>query len=144
MSSTDPRPKAVKSTGADLLLSERLGESRSVCGLLLCSARSMAILMSSTHRSISDPQLERGDTQGECKETRQILSYVLGFLGSWKFEVKLVERVREYIKKKQQPLYSHNEKPKSTLCKIISYLYNHTGTMNEFVNEKYCRSHSPM
>lgn len=44
-----------------LLLSERLVESRSVSGLLLCSARSMAILMSSTHRSISDAQLDRGE-----------------------------------------------------------------------------------
>lgn len=41
-----------------LLLSERLVESRSVPGLLLCSARSMAILISSTHRSISEAQLD--------------------------------------------------------------------------------------
>lgn len=46
----------------DLLLSERLVDSRSVSRLLLCSARSMAILMSSTHRSISEAQL---DANGE-------------------------------------------------------------------------------
>lgn len=44
--------------GGDVLLSERLVDSRSLSGLLLCSARSMAIRMSSTQRSISGPQLE--------------------------------------------------------------------------------------
>ena len=42
----------------DSLLSVRLLDRRSVEGPLLCSARSMAILMSSTHFSISDDELE--------------------------------------------------------------------------------------
>lgn len=64
-----------------LLLSGRPAENRSVFGLTLCSARSTAIRMSSSQRSISDTQLdgnrEKKSTSEWNDETNSIPSVTL-------------------------------------------------------------------